>query len=530
MAGDPAVTRWLDADDPIAFEDIVGPMVDRASEVLQIEAGAALGAFAAPTLATMERALLAMLSAFAGPVLASEFALHRARDALPGTRPHGLTREYRRFVAAMAAGGTDAVMRAYSVLARVLASWSEGWVRSHRDLAWHLHDDRAVLGVGDEAVVGVAPCLSDPHEPASSVTALRFARGATIAYKPRSLAMEAGFGDLLDWVNARGFSRPFRVPRVIDRGDHGWMDWAAPAPCPTTAAVTDFHMRIGGLICLVALLQGSDIHHENLIAAGEHPVIVDLETLFHPRLSPAIGAMLGAGAGRARADERVGTLVDSGFFAPPDALDFSALGGGVVDTPFRVRRSVRVNSDTMDMTTTGYRAPARPNVPILDGRPQRAADFRGAILDGYREMAGLVRRDRVALADRLEGFAGLSCRMVVRASNIYGLLIQAATEPPAMRDPAARHALVLRGLAPQPGLVEGDGVHAILDAELRALERMTVPRLMVRCDRAGPGWRAPLDEVRDRIARLDEAVVDCQTRWIAATLAGTGQGKRDRMR
>ena len=29
-------------------------------------------------------------------------------------------------------------------------------------------------------------------------------------------------------------------------------------------------------------LEATDFHSENLIAAGEHPVLVDLESLFHP--------------------------------------------------------------------------------------------------------------------------------------------------------------------------------------------------------------------------------------------------------
>ena len=36
------------------------------------------------------------------------------------------------------------------------------------------------------------------------------------------------------------------------------------------------------MTCLVYLLQGSDCHSENLIAAGEDPVLVDCETLLDP--------------------------------------------------------------------------------------------------------------------------------------------------------------------------------------------------------------------------------------------------------
>ena len=36
--------------------------------------------------------------------------------------------------------------------------------------------------------------------------------------------------------------------------------------------------------------EATDFHFENLIAAAEHPVLVDLEALFHPRLDERVEA------------------------------------------------------------------------------------------------------------------------------------------------------------------------------------------------------------------------------------------------
>ena len=37
-----------------------------------------------------------------------------------------------------------------------------------------------------------------------------------------------------------------------------------------------FYERQGGYLALLYMLQATDFHHENLIAAGEHPVLLDL--------------------------------------------------------------------------------------------------------------------------------------------------------------------------------------------------------------------------------------------------------------
>ena len=40
------------------------------------------------------------------------------------------------------------------------------------------------------------------------------------------------------------------------------------------------------MLSLMRLLSGSDLHAENLIAHGPHPVVVDCETLFTPKPQP----------------------------------------------------------------------------------------------------------------------------------------------------------------------------------------------------------------------------------------------------
>src|SRR5262249_26293281 len=93
--------------------------------------------------------------------------------------------------------------------------------------------------------------------------------------------------ELLSWVNAQGGdSAPFgfRTLAVLDREEYGWMEFAAAEPCQTPAEVARFHERLGGLLAVLYALAATDCHYENLIAAGEHPVVVDLESLFHPQI------------------------------------------------------------------------------------------------------------------------------------------------------------------------------------------------------------------------------------------------------
>ena len=53
--------------------------------------------------------------------------------------------------------------------------------------------------------------------------------------------------------------------------------------CASEEEIRRYYRRTGHLLCLVYALNGSDFHYENLIADGEHPVPIDLETICHHR-------------------------------------------------------------------------------------------------------------------------------------------------------------------------------------------------------------------------------------------------------
>jgi|SRR5215510_15999712 hypothetical protein len=50
------------------------------------------------------------------------------------------------------------------------------------------------------------------------------------------------------------------------------------------------------LLCIVYALCGTDFHSENMIASGDQPVLVDLETLLTPGLPESVGGPKGRAA------------------------------------------------------------------------------------------------------------------------------------------------------------------------------------------------------------------------------------------
>ena len=62
---------------------------------------------------------------------------------------------------------------------------------------------------------------------------VRFATGARVMYKPRSLQVDGHFQQLLAWLNERGAHPALRTFWVVDREVYGWTEFVGVDPAPT---------------------------------------------------------------------------------------------------------------------------------------------------------------------------------------------------------------------------------------------------------------------------------------------------------
>ena len=305
-----AATTAAPADSPDAvrdaelppFFDLLVPMLRVARRALAAEHPPAI--FAPDAVARLERHLLRTLARTAELALFDELKAFRAADS----------GGYDAFVRSQLADGLVPLFCAYPVLARQVAVIIGRWVSATAELASRIVIDRealaATFGDGTETglVVDIEPALSDAHHGGRRVAALTFASGLRVVYKPRSLALDAAYGRLLAWVAAqapagdaarpevtRGFAA--LALRVLDCGDHGWVEFVEQEACTSLADVRAYFALAGGLVCLTHVLRGSDLHMENVIATRRGPVLIDLEMLLQPvaKIAASSGPALPSG-------------------------------------------------------------------------------------------------------------------------------------------------------------------------------------------------------------------------------------------
>ncbi len=179
-------------------------------------------------------------------------------------------------------GFHEHLQRRYPVLLPRLSRMLDGQCAAVVELAARIGSDRALLtellGRPAGALQAVSLGRGDLHGGGRTVARLQF-DGGTLMYKPRSLRIDATLDGLLAAVFGEGADR-VRVPRVVDRGSHGWAAFAAHRYCSGDEELRAYYRGLGHWLAILRLVGGTDIHLENLIAVGPVPVVVDAESVF----------------------------------------------------------------------------------------------------------------------------------------------------------------------------------------------------------------------------------------------------------
>jgi type 2 lantibiotic biosynthesis protein LanM len=494
----------------------------------------------APWSAAVEEALLGdlarKLQAIATRTLLLELHVARLRGQLPGETPqqrfHFFSTSWLRNTRVLLA-----ILREYPVLARLLATATERWLVVSLEFLERVAVERRLLaqrflagselGVLEELHSG----LSDPHRAGRGVLRLRFGSGLRLMYKPRSLAVDVRFQQLLQWLNARGLRHPHRVLTVVDRGSHGWVEHVRAEGCETQDALQRFYWRQGSALALLHLLSAIDFHLENLIAAGEFPLLVDLEALFHQRQLLALGetAQERAQGVLARSVSSVGLLPRLLFGQGGRAgVDVSGLGGAPGQlSPMAVPVLENQNQDTMRVTRRQGRLPGANNRPLLQGQPVDPSAFTEELVQGFEDTWGLLVRHRDALVPRLRAFADVEVRHLVRNTQRYVLLLSESFHPDYLRD-EVEHAQALDHL--QVEVAHWPALRQLVPFEQADLQQGDIPLFTARPGRRHlwsssgeciPDYfeRSSLEDVLERLASWDARECASQVNLIRQAMA-----------
>ncbi|AFZ34787.1 Lanthionine synthetase C family protein [Stanieria cyanosphaera PCC 7437] len=433
------------------------------------------------------------------------------------------------------------LLEEYPILARQLVTSIEQWVRFSQEFLEHLSTDweqiKATFSPEQEPgqLIEVRAEEGDSHREGRSVAIAKFSSGFQLVYKPRSLGIDEHFQQLLTWLNQRGNHPPFRIFKVLNRHSYGWVEFIMPDSCTSATEIDRFYQRQGGYLALLYVLEANDFHNENLIAAGEHPVLVDLESLFRPRTSNIDLKQSHLLANEVLYNDsvlRIGLLPQRIWSnGENDGLDISGLGGQEGQLlPNEVPYWEEIGTDQMRLKRKRMELPEAHNRPKLNGKEVDLLDYAEAIVDGFTKIYNLLLQHRdelLATEGILAKFAEDEARFLLRPTRLYAMLLKDGNHPKMLRNALERERLFDRlwfGVEHQSHLVKvisaerqdlwnGDVPMFTIHPSSRDLFTSSGDRIVDFCTESG------MELVQRRLQNLNENDLKQQIHFIKSSLA-----------
>lgn len=457
------------------------------------------------------------------PVLVLELNVMRLRGQLAGGSSEERFQDFVRQLRSPDLRG--ALFEEYPVLLRTLRQAAAQWVQHWCEVAERLVADRSDIertvlqGRGLGVLEEILPGGGDRHHDGRHVAILRFTTGHHLVYKPRALSVDIAYQRLLAWLAAGVGDHTMVMPTYLARQHHGWSAYVTHQECTSIEDVSTFYRRLGMQLALLYVLDATDMHLENLIACGSTPVLVDLEALFHPRVSASPDSARSSSnpSGRAAIDAwtpyyesvmRVGLLPTWSYQnADGDAIELSGVGGKADQLlPDEQPVLSEIGLDTMHVGRARLRMAAAKNQPQLAETPIDPAAYTEPLVQGfeaaYRCMADR-REDLLRPEGLLDAFRNVPVRAVLRHTKLYATLLRDSFHPDLLRDAVDRdiHFETLwRVLDGRPWYSR------VVQHELQDLWRGDIPHFTAR-PASTSLWTSDGEEIQDFFAETAHANV-----------------------
>jgi type 2 lantibiotic biosynthesis protein LanM len=493
----------IDLNIPLPFEDFYLPYVRDSSQKLQLLlSDRQSNLLSRIAYKSLERDLLVRMVALGTKTLSIEFDRYREshsnldKTAILASQDRAV---YDRFIANLLSVETD-LFEKYPVLDLLLTTTSDLWIKSTQEFIDRLDADISLLtqtfanGSNLGQLQEIETALGDRHYDSKSVFALKFASGIEVIYKPKNLGLDVAFNELSIWCNRQNISLPFRTLTILvreasalpNRQEYGWQEFIKQQPCADRSAVQNFYHRSGMMLSLLYILGAKDCEHQNVIACGEYPLLIDADLLLCPALSSENDS------------ERWfdDSVLRSGFLPrwngddfAANALDSSVLGNIFPKQTNATREWQFINTEGMHLVPKTTIVPAGKNAIILDGKTISPQSYLAEIVSGFEEMSQLIIDRRTTLLSEespLVAFANCKSRLLLRPAITYGAIVNRLLEPQCLQENAEYSVLINRLLHHRIGeAIETSSPsqqQQIFQGEARALQQQDIPYFAICCN------------------------------------------------
>lgn len=288
----------------------------------------------------------------------------------------------------------------------------------------------------------------DTHENGKSVAVLSFGE-KDLVFKPKNLYVTKCFNKFVSYLNTYLDKKLYTVNHLLFE-EYCIEEKIPYASCVSEGDIKDYYYRFGSLLGIIYMLNGNDIHYENIIAYKGFPVIIDLETLFNNQLEGVFERNATNKVKYFLANSIIGTgMLPKNSF--PDkygkGFDLSALGSICQKVPVKNLYIANDMTSNLTLKELDMEISETKNIPQLNDEKVNPYEYNKYILDGFENILKVlqnIKKELIKEQGALDIFQDIQVRTVIRNTDFYANILFDSLSPGKTSDVLLREMVVDR--------------------------------------------------------------------------------------
>lgn len=326
------------------------------------------------------------------------------------------------------------ILDQYPLLQKWLLNEASVWMKQTHLLATRLEKDyesiqeqffnNETLGEIERITFG----MGDRHRGGQSVAMVKFKSGKKIIYKPRNLSIDAHFANFLS-VMDKELQIGFLTPKSIRYIEYGWVEFIEYTSCTEAKEINEYYKRTGAYLAVLYALEATDFHYENIIAHGAYPVLIDLESFFHPYF-PTEGTETNGATNKSVL--RTGIL-PSEIKTEDGRADISGLADVEQKEGLLPTMVLKMKADNIEYVRDKGFLIGGNNVPLLnDEKVVISKEYMPSFKLGFKKAYDYFLDNKEKVKTELKNFENDEVRVLFRNTVAYVHLLEESTHPKIM--------------------------------------------------------------------------------------------------
>lgn len=337
----------------------------------------------------------------------------------------------------------------YPVAARVATVRTMYLLKNYSNILMHIDADheeiKRFLGCKSLKLTDVVLSVGDSHAQGNSVSILKF-REKKLVYKPKDLRINQAFEAFVDWYAKKSGLLDVRLPKGIYKDSYSYNEYVGKKCCRSEKEVERFYTRYGYLVAICYLLNINDLHLENVVAHGEYPVIVDMETLFQvPALIGEKSAFYNLAKYLELDSVACSLLLPKQIHVgAKDVINLSAFNGTQAELSQEILVPKNVNTVDFHYGNVKGHFAGGDNIPQYgeDGDVD-VSKYGLVVLDAFEEFMKFIMNHKEEALKALEAFKGKKVRALLKSTERYAFMLRYANHPNYNSDMKYRERLMM---------------------------------------------------------------------------------------